>query len=354
MRSALAVLICLFCFDSLVAAAETWPMPDWPRATPAEVGLDEDLLQKAREYALTGGGSGFITRHGKLVMAWGDPAQRYDLKSTTKSIGVTALGLAILDGKLKPTDKAVDIHPEFGVPPESNRETGWLSEITLLNLATQTAGFDKPGGYVPLLFRPGTKWSYSDSGPNWLAECVTLAYRRDMNELMFERVFTPLGIRETDLVWRKNQYRPHEIDGIMRREFGSGISANVDAMARIGYLYLRRGLWEGRRILPEEFIDQARAPVPGVVGLPEAKPDYSNASDEYGLLWWNNAAGTIPRLPRDAYWSWGLYDSLIVVVPSLDVVVARAGKSWKRTDKKHYGVLRPFLGPIAEAAGVNR
>src|SRR5688500_9665821 len=82
------------------------------------------------------------------------------------------------------------------------------------------AGLSKPGGYVPLLFKPGTEWAYSDSGPNWLAECITVSYRRDVDELMYERVFTPLGIRRADLVWRKNQYRPDVIDGIKRLEFG--------------------------------------------------------------------------------------------------------------------------------------
>jgi CubicO group peptidase (beta-lactamase class C family) len=323
-------------------------MPDWPPAEPAEVGMNEAELQRAREYALTGDGSGYVTRHGKLVMSWGDPARLYDLKSTTKSIGVTAVGLALLDGKMKLTDKAVEHHPDFGVPPEANRKTGWLGEITLRHLATQTAGFEKPGGYQPLLFRPGTKWDYSDGGPNWLAECVTLVYGEDLDKLMFRRVFSPLGIERADLRWRKNAYRPHEIEGVMRREFGSGISANVDAMARIGYLYLRGGRWQDARILPEEFVDAARATIDDVVGLPELDgKKYGNASDHYGLLWWNNRDGRLPSVPRDAYWSWGLYDSLIVVIPSLDVVVARAGKSWKRDWAGHYDVLKPFLGPIA-------
>ena len=200
--------------------------------------------------ALTGGGSGFIVRGGALVMKWGDPATRYDLKSTTKSIGITALGLAIGDGKLKLSDKVRNHHPQFGTPPEENATTGWLDEITLWHLATQTAGFEKPGGYGKLLFKPGTKWLYSDAGPNWIAECVTLAYRRDVDELMFERVFEPLGISRQDLVWRKNQYRSHTIEGIARREFGSGISANVDAMARVGYLYLRGGKWRDKQIIP--------------------------------------------------------------------------------------------------------
>jgi CubicO group peptidase (beta-lactamase class C family) len=119
-------------------------------------------------------------------MSWGDAKKRFDLKSTTKSIGVTALGLAIGDGKLDLNDLARERYPSFGVPPESNAAAGWLDKITLKHLATQTAGFEKPGGYGKLLFEPGTEWAYSDGGPNWLAECVTLAYRRDLDALMFE------------------------------------------------------------------------------------------------------------------------------------------------------------------------
>jgi CubicO group peptidase (beta-lactamase class C family) len=140
------------------AAADVWPMPKWPTAKPAEVGLDAARLAQAREYALSGGGAGYVTRGGKLVMSWGDAKKRFDLKSTTKSIGVTALGLAVGDGKLALGDLARKRHPSFGVPPESNSASGWLDTITLAHLATQTAGFEKPGGYGKLLFEPGTKW----------------------------------------------------------------------------------------------------------------------------------------------------------------------------------------------------
>jgi hypothetical protein len=331
------------------ASAEdvTWPLPNWEQASPAEVGMDKAKLEEARKYALTGGGSGYITRHGKLVMSWGDLKKRYDLKSTTKSIGVTALGLAIKDKKIALSDKVVHHHPTFAVPPDSNKKTGWIDQITIRHLATQTAGFEKSGGYTKLIFAPGTKWSYSDGGPNWLAECVTLAYKNDISDLMFERVFTPLGITKDDLRWRRNSYRDAKIDGVMRREFGSGVSANVDAMASIGYLYLHEGNWNGQQILPKSFVDAARTTVKDVVGLPEVDPKrYGNASDHYGLLWWNNADGTLENVPRDAYWSWGLYDSLIVVIPSLDIVVARAGKSWERNWDGHYDVLQPFFDPI--------
>jgi len=328
---------------------EIWPMPAWKEARPEEMGMNAKVLEKAKDYALTGGGSGFVTRHGRVVMQWGDQERRYDLKSSTKAIGVTAVGLALKDGKFKGLDEpAKKYHSGLGVPPESNADTGWLGKITLFHLATQTAGFDKPGGYERLLFKPGTKWSYSDGGPNWLAECVTLMYDRDLNTLMFERVFGPIGIKASDLTWRNNAYRAKEINGIKRREFGSGISANVEAMARIGYLYLRGGRWQGKEIISRRFVDVARTVPDAIRGLPVVKPEsYFNASDHYGLLWWNNADGTMAKVPRDAYWSWGLYDSLIVVIPSLDIVASRAGKSLNKERNANYKSIEPFIEPIA-------
>jgi len=79
--------------------------------------------------------------------------------------------------------------------------------------------------------------------------------------------------------------------------------------------------------------------------------EYGRASSHYGLLWWNNADAALEGVPRDAYWTWGLYDSLIIVLPSLDIVVARAGQGWKRIpDADHYEVLKPFFRPIVAAA----
>ncbi len=345
------VAILLAAVNSICHSIEpVYPAKEWTVASPVDVGMDAGQLERAREYALTAGGSGYITRYGRLVMKWGDTSRKYDLKSTTKSIGVTALGLAIADKKIRLTDMAKQHQPSIGVPPESNTTSGWIDEITILHLATQTAGFEKPGGYEKLLFRPGTKWHYSDGGPNWLAECVTLAYGRDVEDLMFERVFTPIGVTKRDLHWRNNAYRPHKIEGVMRREFGSGVHANVDAMARLGYLYLRRGRWKDRQLIPADFVDRAATTVADVTGLPEHTPNHGNASDHYGLLWWNNADGAIDDVPRDAFWSWGLYDSLIVVIPSLDIVAARNGKSWQReSDAAHYDVLKRFLQPIARS-----
>ncbi len=350
-RLATAGLLPVFlaCADA-AAPATAWPGAEWETAKPGAVGMAAARLNEARDYALTGGGSGMITRRGKVVMTWGDQGKLYDLKSSSKAIGVTLLGVAILDGKMSLDDPAVKHHPTFGVPPETNAQKGWLDKITLRHLANQTAGFDKPGGYTELLFAPGTEWSYSDGGPNWLAECITLAYGRDLNDVMFERVFTPIGAKPTDIRWRPNAYRPRTMNGVARREFGAGFHANVSAMARIGYLYLREGKWREQRILPAEFVQLAGRPAKELADLPVRRPEnHGNASWHYGLLWWNNGDGTLPGVPRDAYWSWGLYDSLIVVIPSLDIVVARAGQSWKKTSDEHYDVLKPFLTPIVSS-----
>src|SRR5437016_1512688 len=125
-------------------------MPRWERVDPAELGLDRGGLERARDYALTGGGSGLIVRGGRIALSWGDLRQGYDLKASTKAIGVTALGLAIRDGKMALADRARKHLPALGVPPSANAETGWLEAITIRHLATQTAGFEKPGGFGKL------------------------------------------------------------------------------------------------------------------------------------------------------------------------------------------------------------
>ncbi|HSI65368.1 MAG TPA: serine hydrolase, partial [Candidatus Saccharimonadia bacterium] len=352
MHCFLRIASCLGAMVLMVSrVAAQFPGDSWEAATPESLGVDKAKLAQARDYALTGEGSGRIIYRGKVIMEWGDPKAMYDLKSSSKGIGVTLLGIAMKDGKADLDDLAKKHHPEFGVPPEENKQQGWADKITLRMLADQTAGFGKKGGYEPLLFEPGTKWHYSDGGPNWLAECLTLDYGRDLDAVMWERVFTPIGIQKGDIRWRTHAYRPKEINGIPRREFGSGFTANVQAMTRLGYLYLHDGKWNGQEILPKAFIDAVRHPEPKMAGLPQHDPElHELAPKHYSMLWWNNIDGTIPELPRDARWTWGMYDSLIVVVPSLDLVIARAGKSWARKDGDgHYEPLKPFLGVIASA-----
>ena len=327
----------------------SWPTNGWVSSTPAEVGMNPALLADAASYA---GGSGMISRGGYAVLTWGDINQRYDVKSVTKSIGSSALGLAVTDSLVNMTDLAQQYLPDIGTPPIANSLPGWLDSVSLQHLATHTAGFDKSGGYIEQLYAPGSTWAYSDGGANWLADVLTVIYGEDLKNLLFNRVFTALGLTSTDLVWRNNQYRDDLIQGITRREFGAGISANVDALARVGYLYLRGGQWDGQEIIMQDYVNQLRTTVPDITSLPvnnDTNSKFANASDHYGLMWWNNADGSMVNIPTDAFWAWGIGDSIILVIPSLDVIAVRAGGlAWagSRTPS-YYNVLTPFFEPIA-------
>jgi CubicO group peptidase (beta-lactamase class C family) len=312
--------------------------------------MDSTKLAAAENYALSGGGSGLIIRNGYKVYSWGSQTAVTEIKSATKgSAGTTALGLAIKDGKVGLDDLAMSHDPAFGTPPIDNAE--WADEVTLFDLATHTAGFKKPGGYIEMLCRPSTCWNYSDGGANWLAEVLGVhVYQEDLKTLLFRRVFTPLGIPSAQLRWRRNSYRQKTIDGIENREFGSGISASVDALARIGLLYLRGGVWQSKQILPKSFVAMVGKTPKETRSLPEA-PDSSglgNASVRHGLLWWNNADGKMPTVTRDAYWTAGLGNRYIFVLPSLDLVIARNGNAWK-AGPTIYAPIQKFLQPIVDA-----
>ncbi|MET0533133.1 MAG: serine hydrolase [Steroidobacter sp.] len=348
--------------------ANDQPNHGWTVATAADVDMDETQLVLAETYALTGGGSGMIVRHGRLVRAWGNTEQRFDMKSTTKSIGGIALGLAIDNGSLQLADTAQSKLATVGNPTANHPD--WLSRVTVQGLATHTAGFAKPGGYVDQLYEPGTTWSYSDAGLNWLAEVLTGVLNQDLHIALNTSVWTALGVNATaggtqnsdgpsssDIHWRDNVLRA----GSTSRELASGIYANANAMARVGLLFLRKGVWGDARILSENFVATVGTPPTANASLSvQDSINFPGAATNYGVLWWTNATGLIPNVPRDTYWAWGLGDSLIVVIPSLDIVAVRAGpqqtaitsgRTWNDSDwNGDYSVLAPFLQPIVSSA----
>lgn len=126
LNTRLLTLFCLLAAGMALTStrAAEFPGEHWMPALPADQGFDAAKLERARDYALTGGGSGCIIRGGKLVFTWGDQRQRYDLKSTTKSFGAAALRLALKDGKMRLSDKVRVHHPALGTPPETNAQTG--------------------------------------------------------------------------------------------------------------------------------------------------------------------------------------------------------------------------------------
>jgi hypothetical protein len=123
-----------------------------------------------------------------------------------------------------------------------------------------------------------------------------------------------IGSPPTEWAWRDNSFRAKTIGQWPSREFASGITITHRTLARIGYLYLRDGQWNGRQVLSKEYIRVATQPT----DLPSFVPYYA-------FYWGSNGRGTYSGMPRDAYWALGLGDSFVLVCPSLDVVAVRLG-----------------------------
>ena len=366
--------------------AAVWPADDtddtlefrgWAKVDASTVGMNQQGLDDAQAFAETvptGAtlGNGMIVRHGQLVHFWGDiDARQPDVKSVTKSMGGIALGLAIDDGLLADTlaDKALDKVSTFGVPPDINATKG-RELITIGQLATHTAGFPKLGTFQEIAFTPGSTWFYSDGGLNWLADVLTELYGQDLATLLDERVWSRIGLRASDdIAWRSMSSTAHlrpdprpSHPTLQYRELASGMQTNVNAMARVGLLFLRKGMWRTDRVLSAEFVTQVQTPRPenADLELPE-EADFPGALDDYGVLWWTNKSGQMANVPIDTYWAWGLGEALIVVIPSLDLVIARNGgqadagssagaRVWN--DDNWNGdpsVLEGFLDPIVAA-----
>jgi len=336
----------------------------WERIAPAAASMNEALLNQARDYSLTAGvtgnEAGYIIRGGRLVYSWGNVGTRFEMKSTTKSIGGLALLLGLDEGNITLADKAAAKLPVFGIDPPVTVTAGSLADISVLQLATHTAGFSKSDApqTLQLNFVPGSTWSYSDQGLNWLADVLTQTYATDLNALLGARVYAPLGITATDLTWRDNAFRSVDLSvngtPVRRREFASGINANVNAMARLGLLMLRQGAWGNLQILSNGAVATAHTPPAEVATATISDPaGFPGATTNYGVLWWTNATGQMAGVPADAYWAWGLHETLIVVVPSLDLVIARAGdRSWRANPEDwnaDYNVLQPFIAPIVQS-----
>ena len=333
--------------ETVPESARVWPMPEWQKAEPEQVGLDAAELARARAYALTGGGSGYITRHGRLVMAWGDPRKTLRPEVDDQVVRFDRAGAGDQGRQTPAWRTRPEHHPSFGVPPEENAETGWLDEITHPAPGLADGRFREAGrlhaAAVSARHAMGLQRLRAElAGRVHHAGLRTRPGRMDVRAGVHAAGHRRRGsyVAEERLPTRgRSRASP-------RREFGSGIHANVDAMARIGYLMLRERPVEEQEILTEDYVQLAPRTPPGHERLPVLARDATARPHHITAC----CGGTMPTgrfadVPRDAYWSWGLYDSLIVVIPSLDIVVARAGKSWDRERRR---------GPLRRAEAVPR
>ena len=207
--------------------AQVWPASVWLSASPEQLGMDATRTAEALGYGSSRGGSSILVRAGKIAGHWGNLQTRYDVKSLTKSIGSILVGIAIKDRLITLDTELKQYVPDFGIPPSANIGNAGLDIITVGHLATHTGGFPKSGGFGALFFEPGSGWSYSDGGVNWLADLLTLRFARDLRSVLRSRVLAPMGVAYDLVRWRRNIYRPTTLSGIERRELASEICIAV-------------------------------------------------------------------------------------------------------------------------------
>ncbi|MBW2279794.1 MAG: serine hydrolase [Deltaproteobacteria bacterium] len=313
-------------------AGVPWPTDTWPEAPPGP-GVDAARIDKTLDRlfaeppeggALESGEtrSVLIAHRGRVVVErYGPelgPDSPFPSWSCAKSILHALVGILVSQGKL-------EVHSPADVP---EWQGDGRKDITLDALLRMSSGLAFNEDYVdtegsdairmlfgegkedvsayaaakPLAHDPDTFFSYSSGTSNVVSSIVRRALGVDESgyrEFMHRELFDRLGMRSVD----------PRFDASGTFIGSSFVFATARDFARFGLLYLRDGIWEGRRILPEGWVDYARTPTP-------TDPEAS-----YGAHWWLAQDGS-PIFNASGYK--GQY---IVVVPDRDLVLVRTGDS---------------------------
>ena len=151
-----------------------------------------------------------------------------------------------------------------------------------------------------------------------LSGIIRSATGRFIDEYANEHLFRPLGIR--DFYWKRTPTGHPDTEG--------GLYLAAEDLAKIGTLYLQRGVWNGRRILPEGFVENATKP--------HAKP---NPTTDYGYQWWLSKRGDV-----DVWSGRGFGGQLLIVIPSKDIVAVV--NAWNVFGTPARGIMNPLLDAL--------
>jgi CubicO group peptidase (beta-lactamase class C family) len=292
--------------------------------------------------------TGLIIRRGYIVAEWGDP-RRVDMTfSVTKSFLSTVVGVAFDRGLIPNLDRTVhtDMAPVVtrSHAPRSSADvsgggdpaiihpfdTPHNRRITWNHLLRQTSDWegtlwgkpdwaDRPdpdasSWLTRVRKNPGASYEYNDVRVNALALAALNVWRRPLPNVLAEYVMNPIGASTT---WRWYGYDNSWIvlDGMPVQSvsggghWGGGMFISAYDQARFGLLTLRRGVWDGRRILSERWVQMALTPTP-------AQPDY-------GFMNWflNTGRKRLPSAPESAFMHLGNGTNMIYVDPEHDLVI---------------------------------
>ncbi len=295
-----------------------FPTTSWKELPPQEVGINPVPLLQMQGYIdeyIPGLLSLLIARRGYLVFEqYFQGTTRdddYYLASATKSVTSALVGIALQQGKLQHLDQTLaEVFPASLLSQVEPHK----KEITLRSLLTQTSGLARNGEYTlefdanknfvsaALEFPLSEKvFHYNDNGPHILLYLLTLVTQTPIALFAQRHFFQSMGIsigeqwRVTDQGW---------YPGLI--PVGRLCMKSRDIL-KIGYLFLNGGSWEGRQVVPAQYvIDSTSQHNEG--GWPVGVP--------YGYLWWITQHG-----PHTAFFAAGLGGQQIYVIPALDLVV---------------------------------
>jgi CubicO group peptidase (beta-lactamase class C family) len=275
-----------------------------------------------------GPANGLVLRRGFKIASWGETDQVDFTFSAAKSYLSLLAGIAVMDGLITDLDEQVGrtVH-DGGFDSDQNRTITWRhllqntsewegelfgkSDLIDRNRSLGLEGKGKKGDLRPLK-SPGQHWEYNDVRVNRLSLALLRRFRRPLPEVFAERIMDPIGASH-DWSWFGYSTSSVEIDGRMIESvsggthWGGGMLIHAEDQARIGLLMLRKGEWNGRRILPESWIAES------------LRPCALNPS--YGLLWWlNTNGGRYKSAPQDSFFASGAGGNLTWIAPKQELV----------------------------------
>lgn len=301
---------------------EVWPTKSWPVSTPEEQGMDSASLARLIETVGTyKQDSLMIIRHGKIVAeAYYAPyvaGISHDLRSVTKSVVGTLTAIQLQKGSLDSVDHPViDLFSDKEIQNVDDRKKA----MTVQSLLDMTSGIEWVERFYtpdetlmrmykspdrtafvlnqPMVGAPGAKFNYNGGNPYLLSALINKKSGQNAFDFAKKELFEPLGIKSA-------KWGAVDAQGVTIGEAGLFLSPHD--MARIGYLYLRNGMWEGKQIIPSSWVERSK----------EGKISATNGF-QYANLWWS--------LPdKGTYMARGRHSQLILIIPKLDIVAVMTG-----------------------------
>ncbi len=195
----------------------------------------------------------------------------HDVRSVSKSIVATCVGIALKQGKIDSLSQSIfDFYPEY-----VKYKIGLRSQITIEHLLTMTTGMEwnenvpytdprnseiqmtsseDPIEFVlsrPLLSNPGEKWEYNGGTTQLLASIIERATGKNIHEYAKENLFTPLGITGSE--WT-------QFPGLDLPAAASGLRLKSRDLMKFGMLYANQGQWNGKQLLSKSWVKNAFQP----------------------------------------------------------------------------------------------